>query len=450
MLLKNIMDIIQYRKHPGFIKSSSYQLYFETLSELSNIKFFYYCLYKNKFLKEKDKNILMSIYIDSKKILNIMDRFVKNIKFKLYKKYENDVDLRFIPLKNYDKTEIINIIQNKTVYSFRILDLINLWKISLYTNENMFPRPKQLKNPFTNLIFQNYNLYNIFISFSKTNFIIPDCILQYYKCNFDMRNFKCEFFPKLQSNAIKYYTKNGAISEHHDYIVSMLHDFRKSTNYIFIENRISIFKKMKIVDLLRDILCFYLKQKFLCNTLLKEKYERLVKSKLKSFFNENKSLPYFYTLSESEILRYEGNDLLERAEDFINVLDTINQEDDENTTVAETGSLETLNNSYNTNERNPTRSPLISSNITNTFRSNRVYRRRRNSIFLPPIVENSYITNVNPFRPSRELSRSPRNSIIDRLSNSSNTSIINNRRSNITRGGINITSNINGRLSFGL
>lgn len=456
MLLKKIMEDIQAKKYPDLIQSSSYQIYSETLMGLSDIKFFYYCVYKNKFLNDEDSKTLISIYIDSKKILNIINRFAKKIKFKLYKKYENDKDLRFIPLKKYDKSEIVYIIENKTVYSFRILDLINLWKISLYSNENMFPRPNKLKNPFTNIVFKKYNLYNIFISFSKTKFIIPDCILAYYKCNFEMRDFKNDFFPKLQYNAIESYAKEGSVSEHHDYIVSLLHDFRKITNYAFVETRISIFKKMKVVDLLRNILCCYLKHKFLCNTLLKEKYERVLKSKLRTFFDKNSALPYFFFLNAREINRYENNDLLEQTDNLLTLSETTNENEIPNTIIEETEIPERISNIISTTNRRTSSLPLLTNNsiISNTYRSNSVYRRRnRYSTILPPIVQNNYMANLNPFQPSSELPRSPRNSLVTSTNNSS-INTINRRSMNTTqrriRHGINFSPNISSRLSLGL
>ena len=456
MLLKNIIETIRAKKYPNFIKSSSYQIYCDTLYGISDIKFFYYCIYKNNFLNGEESEKLLSIYIDSKKILNIINRFTKKIKYKLYKKYEIDKDLRFIPLKNYDKSEIVYIIENKTVYSFRILDLINLWKISLYSNENMFPSPNKLKNPFTNIVFKKYNLYNIFISFSKTNFIIPDCILAYYKCNFDMYDFKNYFFPKLQYNAIESYSKEGPISQHHDYIVSLLHDFRKITNYAFVETSVSIFKKMKIVDLLRNILSCYLKQKFLCNTLLKEKYEKILKKKLRCFFEKNSTLPYFFFLNESEINRYENNSLSELTEDLLSettneIPNTIIEDRRENSERRE--NRERRENSERreistTNGRSSTL-PLL------TYNSNSVYRRRRSiySTTLPPIIQNTYSDNTNPFQPSSELSRSPVNSIVGNMNNyTRNTINIQNVNTPVPRlrNGLNFSSNIYSRLSLGL
>jgi hypothetical protein len=246
----------------------------------------------------------------------------------------------------------------------------------------------------------------------------------------------------------------------------MLHDFRKTTNYAFVDTRASIFKKMKVVDLLRDFLCCYLKQKFLCNTLLKEKYERLLKRKLRYFFENNSSLSYFFFLRESEINRYERNDI-EDADNLTNSLDSNNEDDITNTIIEEAGIPETIieeagipnriTNIISPTTNRTTSLPLLSNNniIRNTYNSNSVFRRRRSlfSTALPPIIQNNYTNNLNPFRPSVELPRSPRNSSSTTVNNSRVSSInreTNGNRTRRIRSGINITPDIYSRLSLGL
>ena len=61
------------------------------------------------------------------------------------------------------------------------LNLINLWKISLHNNDNMFPLPKSLKNPFTNIKFDSYQLYNIYFKYGFSINIIPEIIIDFFK-----------------------------------------------------------------------------------------------------------------------------------------------------------------------------------------------------------------------------------------------------------------------------
>ena len=170
MLIKQIMDTLEAnsKKH---IYTDSFIIYKNTFKNYSDIRFFNFAIHYNIGLSETKKKEIIDLYVKSKNIINILNKFSKKIQFSIFKKYDYDKDLRFNPLDKYKENEIVKINQNKTIYKFRILDLIYLWKIALLTNENMFPLPKALKNPYTNIQFKNHNLYNIFLN--KPGFLWP-------------------------------------------------------------------------------------------------------------------------------------------------------------------------------------------------------------------------------------------------------------------------------------
>ena len=436
MLIKKIMEIIEKKEEYNMI-TKSYILYKKTyLNNTSDIKFYYNCIENYTFFDDEEMILTKKLYLNSKKIKNKLQRFYNICKNKIYKKYEFDSDLRFIPLKNYDKSEIINIIENKTIYSFRILDLINLLKISLYNNDNMFPIPMKLKNPYTNIHFKKYNLYNILIAFSKTKYIIPETILIYYKCDFDIENFKESAFPILQENAIDCFVKKGPIRDLYDYIITICHDFRKETNYVIVKSSISIFKKSEMVNIFSKILKFYLKHKYLCNPIKKKTYKKKVITELKKIILKHGYKNEFLKLSNIERIRYDTSNLITEINNMSNninenippltteTIPTIN-----NVSLLNT-EIENLENEINIleNEEELTQQEPLQEN-------NFIFRRRRTSIYLPPILtnnsnnyENTIITNQNPFRATNEIARSPSN-------------IQNNIR---------LTSDIRNRLSFGV
>tara|TARA_X000000368_G_scaffold418896_1_gene420587 strand:+ start:4256 stop:5587 length:1332 start_codon:yes stop_codon:yes gene_type:complete len=440
MFIKKIMEKIEKNEKYTLI-TSSYKLYKKTyMNNISDIKFYYNCVENYRFfIDDEEKNLAEKLYLNSKKIKNNLQRFINICKNKTYKKYEYDTDLRFIPLKNYDKTEIINIIIDKTIYSFRILDLIHLLKISLYNNDNMFPTPIRLKNPYTNIYFKKYNLYNILIAFSKTKYIIPETILIYYKCDFDIAKFKESAFPILQENAIDCFVKKGPIRDLYDYIITICHDFRKETNYVIVKSSISIFKKSEMVHIFSNILKFYLKHKYLCNPLKKKTYKKKLITELKEIIRKHCYKNEFLKLSNLERIRYDTSNLITEINNMSNNIN-------ENIPPSSTETIPTINNVslLNTEIENLENEINILENeeeLTNLSQqeplqeNNFIFRRRRTSIYLPPIstnnsnnYENTIITNQNPFRATNEIARSPSN-------------IQNNVR---------LTSNIRNRLSFGV
>ena len=319
MIIKKIISKIKTEEDNNNI-SNSFNLYDNTFGYnlKSDIIYFDNIIIKY-YLYGKEKKIIEDLYFKAKKIKNTLDRFVKNYKRKIYKKYEYDSDLRFIPLKNYDKNEIIEIIENKTIYSFRLLDLINILKVSLYNNENMFPLPLKLKNPYTNIYFKKHNLYNIIFAFNKTKFIIPEIILNYYKSDFDIIKFKLKTFPSLKENAIDKYLKNGSIRELYDYIITLCHDFRKETNYVLIKTRSSIFKKARMVDILKKTLVCYLKKKYLSNPLKKDYFEYKALLEFKKVINNDRYSNEFLQLNNIESARYETTEIINE----LNTLDIL-------------------------------------------------------------------------------------------------------------------------------
>lgn len=447
MLIKKIMDTIE-ANSSKFLYTNEFIIYKNTIKNYPDVRFFNYIILNNISFSEEEKNKMVELYIKSKKIINNLNFFSRKIKFSLYKKYDCNFDLLFNSLDNYKEVEVIKLIQNKTIYKFRILDLINLWKISLLKSETMFATPKNLKNPYTNIEFKNHNLYNIFFSINKTKYIMPQIILNYYKCSFDITDFKKKNFPFLQEKAIEYYGNNGHYIELFDYLNTILHVFREDTEYIFLKQEISSFKKNFIVKNMKKIIILYLKYKYLCNPLLKEKYLFDLKRDISFYFKYRYSSYYFIKLTPTERIYYNNRDV--NRNDTSNDTNDISNNDTENNSneeLVDDDIISLLNNTpivsiphYPPPSVPPYPPPSIPpprNNSTFVYRRpahRRPVHRRTQAITLPPLnttineiisnsindiptstnststnstSTNSAPNNINPFIPSRELQRSP-------------------------------------------
>lgn len=406
MLIKTIINNIKTDNDVKII-SSCFNLYDTTLGNYlkSDIYYFSDIVINYKHDDDEEKQIIEKLYLKGKKIKNTLERFIRILKRNIYKKYEFEKDLRFIPLKNYNNNEIIKIIENKTIYSFRTLDLIHLLKISLYNNENMFSIPLKLKNPYTNLYFKKYNLYNILIAFSNTKYFLPEIILNYYKSDFDIIKFKLKSYELLKENAIDNYIKNGYISELYDYIITLCHDFRKQTSYALVKTSISIFKKAKMVDIFKKSVKFYLKKKYLSNPLKKDYFEDKCLIELKKVIKNHGTNSEFLHLNKMEGIRYDTSEL-------ISELTTLNTTRNDSAVAFSLPNESITSNSILT-ESNNTINEIINNAMNdvstlneteqNTIISpdNFIYRRR-STIYLPPI-------NRDPFSSTNEIPRSPSN-----------------------------------------
>ena len=96
----------------------------------------------------------------------------------------------------------------------------------------MFPLPKELKNPFTNIIFEKHHLYNIFFKYVFSGNLMPEIIVYYFKSNFNLHLFKMEAHETLQTNAITKYVEKGPVQEQFDYLSMLMHEFRKYTSIL--------------------------------------------------------------------------------------------------------------------------------------------------------------------------------------------------------------------------
>ena len=427
MLIKKIMDTIE-SSSTTFLYTDSFIIYKNTIRDYSDIRFFNYIILNNISFSEKEKEEMIELYVKSKKIINNLNFFSKKIKLSLYKKYDCNVDLLFNSLDNYKENEVIEIIQNKTIYKFRILDLINLWKISLLKSETMFATPKKIKNPFTNVELKYHNLYNLFFGIIKSNYIVPQIILNFYKCSFDINIFKKKNFPFLQEKAIEHYGNNTHFIDLFDYLNTMLHVFRKETDFIFIKQDISIFKKKIIVNNMKKIIILYLKYKFLCNPLLKDEYLHNLKISLSRYFKYSFSYSYFIKLNLNEQLYYNGDT---NANDTSNDISNNNTGNNFNEELVNDDIISVLNNTpiVSIAPYPPPSQPHNTSFVYRRPTHRRPTHRRTNARILPPlntsineIISNAITdstttsnttqsftstNNINPFLPSRELQRSP-------------------------------------------
>ena len=394
LLVKYIMNKIKDKDYKNKLFPNSFTLMCETYNTTNKLRFFFFCVHYLRVIETNTEELLskediFNIYIKSKQHTYALSKFVRIYKFKKYKTYEYDSDLNFIPLNKYIDSEKIKIIQNKTIYNFKLKDLINLWKISLKNSDNMFPLPKALKNPFTNIEFDKHQLYNIYFKYGFGSNFIPEIITQFFKSNLNYHIFKMECYEKLQINAIDNYVNKGTVYNLFEYLIMMFHDFRHELEYVFLKTDLSIFKKLHVVKSLGKFLKYFLYYKFIKNPLRKEYYSNLIKKQLKEdivHLQDN----YFISLNSVEILRYEGvNNPTQNENDFY-----IEEEEEEE---EEEEILPTIESTGQNN---------------NNVNINTMYRRSSYNTLFPPIITNTYenyiINNVeNPFQPNNELPRTP-------------------------------------------
>ena len=295
MLLGQIMNTIS--DHQNMPRNSSINNFLFLLQNTiySDVRIF------KEHILNRDDEALENIYIKSKNILNKLNNFVKLYKWKKSVLYPIDTDLYMIPLNNYTKKQKIIILENNTRYIFRLSDLVNYWVVSLTNNEGLFSKPVYLKNPHTNIVITNHNLYNIYFKLLDSTFNIPLWISCFFKCDMDVRDFQYIYYSLLKENTINDFVNSDNIHEKYEQIINMLHDFRRHIDYLTMAHFVGFLVKKALCKKLQQALLQYLKSKFSCNPLIKRAAKNKTKNILTTYLNDN---PYFGLRLGREIIRY--------------------------------------------------------------------------------------------------------------------------------------------------
>ena len=249
-----------------------------------------------------------AMYLEAKKKKNRLQYFLK---LYLWKKAVNsniEQDLFMNELTNFKDKFIVSVLEQKTIYKFRISDIVNLWYLALTKTEQLFVVPLNVKNPYTNMEFSKSALYNIYFKLLESGFIIPNLITSYVKYNLDIKMFTIRNYPELKELAILTFIKEGSYMEKFEHIINMLHDFRRDIDYYTISSAATRHVQKKAVRIFNGHLCLYLESKFSCNPLIKEESEKRVKEKLKKLLEEKPRFGFF----RGEVIRYVP--IAERAE----------------------------------------------------------------------------------------------------------------------------------------
>jgi len=197
------------------------------------------------------KNIyddLLDILYKAQKHYNALANFVKIIKYKKPAYITNDLLLNPIT----EKIRHMKIIHENKIYLFTIKDLINIVNTSLSNCSSFYAEPKHIKNPYNNVIFDNYILYNIYYAIKSSDYTLPILFHNYYLCDFNLRNFAIENEYLIRDIYIKTVIYNTDESTLFNTMKRMV---EKNLRNIKINNKID---KSKFIKIIRPYYYLYL------------------------------------------------------------------------------------------------------------------------------------------------------------------------------------------------
>ena len=289
---KSLLWIINYltKKDDIYLPDTISNYFIDSSNNITDISFYFHYVTSDVFKKESAD--MIKLYVKSKKIKNAFKNFLYLYKVKKAN-HVTDTDLYLNPLNDFPDNQRVSLFIGNAIYDFRISNIINLWNDCLTKNDGLFVKPIELKNPYTNIPFKKYNLYNLFFSILNSKFIMNSIILSFFKTHFDIDTFIYINFPLLKDIAITNFIKYSTTRELYDEIHNMLVEFEKDINYYYLPSSISNVRKKFYVKELSCILHYYCISKFSCNPLKKKCGHERCKKLLIDYF-ENSSNSSFY------------------------------------------------------------------------------------------------------------------------------------------------------------
>ena len=293
------------------------------------INYFDYYILQNDKLSEEDKNYLFNIFSKTQKTYNSLNR----ISF-LYKKYKaKHYDVNCDLCMNDFNTIKSNIIfslfckNDKTIYKFRISDIITIINNTLTYDYNFISTPQEIKNPYTNIPFDKGELYYIYFKIKNSSFLMPYLFDRLFTDNFDLFKFKMNNECYLREESIKKFIKSDNILDKRNYILSMFEEY-----FIYAKTTIDFFYPGNILvhHFNKPYLDLYLKSIYSLNPDLKFLSTNQLIQKLINFnkLNPNYGEPFVTKKRDNEnniylIYRFNtslntnSNDLLENLQNTL-------------------------------------------------------------------------------------------------------------------------------------
>ena len=229
-ILYFIRNLINQGNYPNRVILYFVSFDIQKSSNMSNFKHF---IIKNHFIDTELKNSLKEIFYLFQKHYRTLCRFAYHCKIKRARHSSASSDLRSNPLSSFPSHQKIQLLENDTIYHFRLSDLIMMWKSALTNASYMHPAPKMLNNPYTNMPFKKHNLYNIFFKIHCSDLHCPFYILELFKLNFNMLAFKIEFYTYLKECALRDFSNHGDVQMLFEDVVNMFAEYKvilKSAN----------------------------------------------------------------------------------------------------------------------------------------------------------------------------------------------------------------------------
>lgn len=241
-------------------------------------------LLDDNFIEIEKKEILLNAFCSAQKKYKAFCRVAYLYKLKHAIIYNNDCDFLLNSLSSLKNNIKISLYEQKTIYTFRISDLINIINTSLSNSPNFFSEPLAIKNPMTNAPFSFSSLYFIYFSIKSSTFNMPILFNLFFLCNFDLDKFLDNNECYLREIAIKNFRQNLETIHMKSYILEMISEYsfalRSQIHYDF--------PTESLINGFEHLMQSYLTAMFSLNPINRYIHNKKLKNYFKAFRELNK------------------------------------------------------------------------------------------------------------------------------------------------------------------
>ena len=191
---------------------------------LSNRSSFYILksIVSNKFLTDKQHEYFIEYWGKLQHLYFVLSRFVTRSKYFYCNKSITETDMCLEPLDDLPSSIVISVIDNNTLYKFRISDLINLINTKLTHSPNFFSDPLPITNPYTNGYFNDSQLYNIYFKIRRSTYLMPTLFHSFFLAGFDLDVFLYDNESTLRDHSINRYHKSLSCEQKFKHIKNII------------------------------------------------------------------------------------------------------------------------------------------------------------------------------------------------------------------------------------
>ena len=255
------------------------------------IRFKYYILKNfifNSSTSPECKDVLLKFFCEIQHKYNTLIRFKNISRIKIKKYLDDPLDLQFNKLTETKESLRIDIIQNNIKYCFSISDLIRIINTCLSYEDEFFPEPTVIKNPWNNDPFDKSHLYSIYFHILHSNIKMPILFSRFFYSNFNLKDFVINNQHIINKYTIEN-SNNMTNTLKYNYITEMIIEYNVRHQSCKI-NISKTFPKALLHNEFNSYLKLYLYAYYSYEDDIRILYRKILFKKLKHFKSLN---PYF-------------------------------------------------------------------------------------------------------------------------------------------------------------